>query len=740
MVRMLIALALGAALASTAVAGAAAGEPTFVDVVPRRGYVRLVLVTPEKVGYEANLVRGELRVAFDRKLAGDFTAPVADAPDYIRAARHSDDTDRLTFALAENVRLATAQAENVIAIDLFSPAYKRAVRSLVTERDMTLYLTAAFFADKTPSLNPRLASPAEAAPQAEQEAAPAMLASMQVVSPPSVMSEPAVDTASDQAGYNPNKAFEIYRALARKDGFAAAEEMLLSKLASGTASIADARAVAYFYMAHKLYPEALAVLNEHNPDRRDAELTLLEGVASYEMGRWDDAVDILNEDVLRGIAAAAPWRGLANVRRGAYKRAADDLLGAPPALVPYEENAADYDLGRADAALHAGDFGVARAALEDARRGLLNDRQRAEHGLIEAQMLYAQGREDAARGVYERLAQSAPPPISTLAALYRLKDDFAQGKVDASAALDALEALQLTWKGGAFERRALSFRGDLMQEKGDIAGAFRARRLLADTYPYADVSAEALKEITANLPNLFARADLEPLDAAEIFYENIDLAPPGEAGDALIHHIAEDLTELDLLDEAAELMRHQVFNRLRGGQRSAEAAELAALYLSDHRPEDALFVLRSTRLARLPEALNEKRRTLEAKALIETGSSEAALNLLADDDSAQSSILRGDIHWADKKWSLAGEAYAKALDASQGALNAAETRMALKTVSAFALAGDDDASKAFAARVKDRIDDGAARALLEDLGASAFADGASFLSAYEKYFGAGVDS
>ena len=90
--------------------------------------------------------------------------------------------------------------------------------------------------------------------------------------------------------------------------------------------------------------------------------------------------------------------------------------------------------------------------------------------------------------------------------------------------------------------------------------------------------------------------------------------------------------------------------------RASVATKLAMIYLLDHKPAQALKTLNDTRQTRLPDDVNEQRRaTLEAR---RDGRGlkryDAALDILADDDSLAIKRLRADIYWDSGNWAVAG--------------------------------------------------------------------------------------
>ena len=69
----------------------------------------------------------------------------------------------------------------------------------------------------------------------------------------------------------------------------------------------------------------------------------------------------------------------------------------------------------------------------------------------------------------------------------------------------------------------------------------------------------------------------------------------------MIRRLADRLVSVDLLDQAAELLQHQVDHRLQGAARAQVATRLAVIYLMNRKPDRALAVLQATRMADLSE-------------------------------------------------------------------------------------------------------------------------------------------
>jgi hypothetical protein len=539
--------------------------------------------------------------------------------------------------------------------------------------------------------------------------------------------------------------FETLRARVSEEGFSAVEESLLSVLAdaNGRLRIEAAKETVHLYMAHGLYAEVLSLIEEHDPDFADPFLTLSRGIAAYKLARYDDAADALKKSSAQSLEASAAWRGMANAQRGSFVAAAADLFNAKPPQAHPGGDSAGFYLLKAETAMVRGELESVRAALDELRRVPINDSHRARRALLESELMMRQNRKDVARETLKRVEAVSPQPYAQLASLALLKDAVSSQLLSPQVAAERVDALMMSWRGGVFEREALAFRAWVYSRAGDLGEAFISRRKILTEYAEADISKPAEQAMRRDLATLFTEHDMAPLAAAKIFYENIDMAPPGAEGDALIRNIADDLASLDLVDEAVELLEHQTFKRLRGKERSRTAAVLASLYLKSGKPQETLRVIRSTRMARLSDALNTERRLLEARALIETESAEEALLLLERDASAAASMLRGEIYWQEKKWAPAGDEFraAAGLEEQENNLTREESVAVLRAASAYALAGAEAKLVSLGKDADGRLSSEDANKVLRGLAFEGHDfNSEEFRNAYSAFFGASASA
>jgi hypothetical protein len=166
------------------------------------------------------------------------------------------------------------------------------------------------------------------------------------------------------------------------------------------------------------------------------------------------------------------------------------------------------------------------------------------------------------------------------------------------------------------------------------------------------------EEAAATFDALFlaGKGDAMPaIEALGLFYDFRDLTPIGRRGDEMIRRLTDRLVSVDLLDQAAELLQHQVDHRLQGAARSQVATRLAVIYLMNHKPDRAIATLNATRSSELPSELRNQRLLLDARALSDIGRHEVALEVIGNVEGSEAIRLRSDILWAAKRWRESAE-------------------------------------------------------------------------------------
>ncbi len=439
---------------------------------------------------------------------------------------------------------------------------------------------------------------------------------------------------------------------------AAAEETAKGKGASTEVRLGLAR----FLVGSELAEEAVGVLDslaKAEPTvTATAEFRGLRGAARVMMRRWKDAAADYSAPAIVDDPAAALWRSYAAAQEGDFAAARSQFLIGRIALDQVAPAwRARFAIAAASAAASLGDPGAAHAFLS-AGGAPQTPEDAAEHALVRARLAEAEGRPADALALYEGLQNNPYGAVAAPALLRAVDLKMSAGKIATPEAVAALDSLRFRWRGDATELEVIRELGQVNLRQGRYREALEAWRSAGSRMPDLPAAAAIRSDLAQAFRDLFlaGRADgLEPIQALALFYDFKAYTPIGADGDLMVRRLVRRLVDVDLLSEAASLLKYQVDNRLDGAAKAQVSTDLALVYLMDKKPEDALGAINGSRSTVLPAALNAQRRLLEARALVDLGRFDHALEVLGTDNSPDALEVRALCAWRGHDWPAAAK-------------------------------------------------------------------------------------
>ena len=420
--------------------------------------------------------------------------------------------------------------------------------------------------------------------------------------------------------------------------------------------------LARFYLATDMSAEAKAVLDVERADAKgddDVTGSVLESISDLMLHRPDEAFKELSNARVGNQFDAPVWRAVALADLGRWSEAQASFNNVDSAIASLPVELQRMALRRAlRTAIEVRDFAAADRILNEIKALGVPPGMQAELDVLIGRLKQALGRNSDALAMYHAAAASPDRQAAARGRLREILLRYSIGEMPRKDAMAALETLTTIWRGGEVEVEGLKLLAHLYTEDGRYRAAFHEMRNALLVAPNSPDTREIQDEASASFDKLFlgGKADaMPPIEALGLFYDYRDLTPIGWRGDEMIRRLADRLVSVDLLDQAAELLQHQVDHRLQGGARAQVATRLAVIYLMNHKPERAIATLRATRTSELSTELRDQRLLLEARALSETGRHDLALELIANIESHEATRLRSDILWAAKRWRTAGE-------------------------------------------------------------------------------------
>jgi tetratricopeptide (TPR) repeat protein len=421
--------------------------------------------------------------------------------------------------------------------------------------------------------------------------------------------------------------------------------------------------LARFYLAREMYPEAKGVLDvaigDEKPGADDPAGLLMRALASIMLGRVPDALKDLSHPVVVGHPDAQIWRGMAMARQGNWADAYDKFRNAEASVAPLPIQLQRMILKEAvRAGIEVKDFaGAARTLHAFETLGIDKDMEGAI-AVLAGQVAEGLGRSGDALTDYRLAVASGSGPAAAQGRLRETVLRYHLGDLKRSEVIADLEELTTIWRGDETETEALQLLARLYTQEARYRDAFHVMRTALMAHPNSDHTRRIQEEAAATFDTLFlaGKGDAMPaVDALGLFYDFRELTPIGRRGDEMIRRLADRLVSVDLLDQAAELLQHQVDHRLQGAGRAQVATRLAIVYLMNRKPDRALATLRSTQSTNLATELRNQRLLIEGRALSDIGRPDLALEVIGNLEGREAIRLRSDILWGAKRWQQAAE-------------------------------------------------------------------------------------
>ncbi len=468
------------------------------------------------------------------------------------------------------------------------------------------------------------------------------------------------------------------------------------------APMAARMSLARFLVGSELSYEAIGVLNEAARRNQrvldDPEFRALRGVAKVMARRYKEAQADFSVPILSDDPSVALWRSYAAAQLDQWPEARAQFGAGAEAFNQFSPAwKARFARSDALAALALGDLNGAEARIKLALMDKTDPVEELQTRLVEAQVVEAMGYKDRALRIYAAVSRAPIDSISTPATLKATKIRLELGKITPVDAANTFAALRYRWRGDATELETIRALGHLYLGQGRYREALEVLRGAGARLPNLPESVRLQADLAAAFRGLFldgAADGLEPVQALALFYDFRDLTPLGADGDLMVRKLVRRLVDVDLLDQAAELLKYQAENRLDGVPRAQVATDLALIYLMDRKPEQALIAINASRTTILPSALNAERRLVEARALSDLGRYDHALEVLDRDAGRDAQDLRAEIYWKQKGWAQAAALFEKSLGdrwKQAGPLSAEDEGKLLRAGVAYSLAGDDAA-------------------------------------------------
>ena len=331
-------------------------------------------------------------------------------------------------------------------------------------------------------------------------------------------------------------------------------------------------------------------LKDNPAERGDPVPLVMRAVANIMLERPQEALKDLANPIVGNQFDAPLWRAWADARMGRWADANEgfrDVDARIPRLPVELQRKVLEEMIRV--AIAVGDVAGAVNVMHEFE--ILGVPQELEPtmSVYNGELAERLGHTQDALQSYQFAAESPDRRAAALGQLREVKLETTIGKLKPDAAIDDLETLTTIWRGDDTEIEALRLLAHLYTKEGRYRDSFHVMRIALTAHPNSELTRSIQDEASETFENIFLAGTgdtLSAIDALALFYDFRDLTPIGRRGDEIIRRLADRLVAVDLLDQAAELLRYQVDNRLQGAARAQVAMRLAVIYLMNHKPDE----------------------------------------------------------------------------------------------------------------------------------------------------------
>lgn len=423
--------------------------------------------------------------------------------------------------------------------------------------------------------------------------------------------------------------------------------------------------LAKFFFVHEWYSESLDAINiakQASPARyqNDFQTRFLAAVNYTLVGDVASAKSeydaLLNYDDVRQILEVSLWNKynsfLAGVNPGVI--GFSDNIGK---TIKYYSNDKYWPmlLAEIELALNANDLKMVEKLLRDHRE--VEDGSKYANSLKFYQAEYYRKRNqfNLAKQFYRELVNDETDLFNMARAKFNLvKLKLKEREIGILEAIKTLEELRFQWRGDQLEYEILMQLAGYYKDNNDIMNSLRIYQYIQTAFNNKISNFYITSEMARIFNEVFlpggVSETMDDFSAVALFYEFKELNPIGEQGDDVILGIAKRLVRLDLLENAEDLLRHQIKYRLQGEKRIVNADNLAVVLLMDKKPNEAMLILDDTDRDNFSFNEHQYRTRLRAKALIDLEKYSDAIEYLKDDDSSDAEIIKREALFQGRNW------------------------------------------------------------------------------------------
>lgn len=463
------------------------------------------------------------------------------------------------------------------------------------------------------------------------------------------------------------------------------------------------RKLALLYFANNFGQETLAILRileQDDPEgANNPNFIALRGVAHAMAGHYPEAMQDFSNPAIQQNAEVRLWMGYVAAATEQWTKANQYFPKDNRLLAQYPDNlSVPLTVYMAESALRLGNTDTAKKLLGtlDNLADSSSPHYQAAISYLKGEIARQEGRPEEAMRIWRPVANGIDRLFHTKGSLALANLELQQKVITPAEAIDHIDSLRFAWRGDGLEVAILHNLGLLKVQNGKYLEGLED---LGRAATLADGMQEDSAPIRADLSRMFTgifsgemASKITPLEAVSVYNTFGNLVPAGAEGVPTLLKVADALISMDLLGKAEVILEGVVNSGTLPSERlPAVGAKLAAIYLLDSQPQQALATLTKTTVGGAAAAsTHEERELLRARALSQTNQTDEAIRILSSLDSKDAHKLKADVLWRARRWSEAAAAIESALPSPdpEKPMDTENASLVINAAVAYKLAGD----------------------------------------------------
>lgn len=250
----------------------------------------------------------------------------------------------------------------------------------------------------------------------------------------------------------------------------------------------------------------------------------------------------------------------------------------------------------------------------------------------------------------------ATSELQTETDFLRILNNLSQKDLSENEAIQNLTNLRLKWRGGSLEYRISQKLVQLLSNEKRYSEALAQLYGLKRLFP----NRAGVELIDSNMQNFYIKyfqntKNLSPLKIIKTYSDFLEFIPEGKPGEDIIKTVVEQFENIDLLDEAAELLSRNLAKKADSPEKIETLFKIIGIHLRNQQFDAALAVISTFPHEFATIEQKSKLIIYQAQALLGNKKSAEALTLLNASTAAEHGILAAKIYAQNKKWHEAAE-------------------------------------------------------------------------------------